>query len=363
MYFRIFDCWRFAAALLVMTYHFLYFAPGAAAYTETEYLHRLLPLLDMFFMISGFVIMARYHDKVGSLPAYAGFLRRRIARLYPLHLLTLGFFVCVALAGSAGLVTLAQPERWRYSDIPLQLLGIHAWGTTSELAFNYPSWSVSAEIFCYLLFPLVPFIARRIGARGLALVLLAYVACLEGLSRAGAFPSGHWTDADTLGAYRALADFLAGGLAALLVSRRAINVTSHAPGLLSLALAIGCMLTQTDVYATLVFLFGAILLIGLSESARPNSTRVLDPIMPLTRVSFGIYLWHPVMETLFLSILWKRVVAPTGWIDFHVYLLLPMLASVLVAYAWQYSLEERFAGFLAGTPRAKRAAPGRLVKA
>lgn len=362
MYFRIFDCWRFAAALLVMLYHFLYFAPGAAAYTQTGYLHRLLPLLDMFFMISGFVIMSRYHDRVGTLADYLGFVRRRVARLYPLHLLTLGFFVCVALAGSAGLISLSLPERWDYNAIPLQLLGIHAWGTTDALAFNYPSWSVSAEIFCYLLFPLAPFLVRRAGATGLGVVLLLYVAGLEALSRAGTFPSGHWTDADTLGAYRALADFLAGSLAALLVSRRVLDVTSHAPGLLSLALALGCMLGQADVYATLFFLFGAIVLIGLSESARPQSTGFLDPIMPLMRVSFAVYLLHPVMETIFLSLLWKRVIAPSGLVSFHAYLVVPMLASVAIACLWQYRLEPWFARFLAGAKPPRSAAKG-LVKA
>ena len=362
MYFRIFDCWRFAAAILVMLYHFLYFAPGAAAYTETGFLHRLLPLLDMFFMMSGFVIMGRYHDRVASLSDYAGFLRRRIARLYPLHLVTLGFFVCVALIGSAGFVSLTDTPRWNYADLPLQLLGIHAWGTTDALSFNYPSWSVSAEIFCYLLFPLVPFLVRRTGASGLALVLLLYVALLEVLSLKGVFPSGHWTGADTMGAYRALADFLAGSLAALLVSRRVLDVTSHAPGLLALGLAVGAMLAEIDVHATLVLLFAAIVLVGLSESARPHSTRFLDPIMPVMRLSFAIYLLHPVMETLFLSLVWKRVVAQTGWVPFHAFLAVPMLASVLLAYVWQYRLEGWLAGFLAGGRR-RQGSNGRLAKA
>ncbi len=362
MHFRIFDCWRFAAALLVMTYHFLFFAPGQAAYTETDLLFRLLPLLDMFFMISGFVIMSRYGDRINTLPAYATFLRRRIARLYPLHLLTLAFFVGVALIGRAGFVHLQLPERWDLHAVPLHLLAIHAWGTTNALSFNYPSWSVSAEIFCYLLFPLVPFVVRRAGALGLTLTLAAYVVALEIASRAGFFPSGHWTTADTYGAYRALADFMAGGLASLLVTRRALNVTSHAPGLVSLGLAVACMVWQIDVHATLLFLFGAILLIGLSESARPDSTRALAPAMKLTCVSFGIYLWHPVMETLFLSILWKRVIEPTGWIGFHAYLVLPILASILVALLWHYTLDGRIAALLAGTHR--RTAPAaRLANA
>ena len=59
MHFRVFDCWRLTAAMLIMAYHFLFFAPYGVE-TGPRILHRLLPLLDMFFMISGFLIASRY---------------------------------------------------------------------------------------------------------------------------------------------------------------------------------------------------------------------------------------------------------------------------------------------------------------
>src|SRR5580704_8049801 len=36
-------------------------------------------------------------------------------------------------------------------------------GVTDRLTFNYPSWSVSAEFFVYLLFPVFLFVIRRFG--------------------------------------------------------------------------------------------------------------------------------------------------------------------------------------------------------
>ncbi|WP_062208805.1 acyltransferase [Aureimonas sp. AU12] len=361
MYFRIFDCWRFTAAMLVMTYHFLYFAPGQGAVAGTAVLHRLLPLLDMFFMISGFFIASRYHDKIHSIGEYATFLRRRIARLYPLHLITLAFFVGVALIGSTGLVHLSETQRWDFAVLPLQLLAVHAWGTTDALAFNYPSWSVSAEIFCYLLFPLILVVARDSGLRGLVLLLAVWVGALELLSRRGVFPSGHWTDADTLGAYRAFADFLAGSIAALLVGRRVLAVRSHLPGLGFLALAVAAMLGEFSPYVSLVLLFLAILFVGLSETARPRSTAVLAPLMPLTRLSFGIYLWHPVMETIFLSLLWKRVIEPTGTVSFYLVWLLPMAASIAAAFLSERFLEGRIARVLAGPSPAAKPKPAAVL--
>lgn len=348
MYFRIFDCWRLAAALLVMTYHFLFFAPEGDALAATDFIHRLLPLLDMFFMISGFLIMTLYADRLRTLADYGRFLRRRLARLYPLHVLTLLFFVAIALAGAGGLVALGDPSRWRLEDAPFHLLAVHAWGTTDRLAFNYPSWSVSAEIFCYLLFPVVVVVARRGGLRGLLALLLAWVAVLEVLSHRGVFPSGHWTDADTLGAYRAFADFTAGAVAARLVADRVLPVRSHLPGLLALALALATMLAQGPIHLTLALLFAAILLVGLSETARPESTAALAPLMVLTRVSFGIYILHSIPEMVFLNIGWRRVLEPTGAVDFYVWLLVPMLATVALALLSFRFVEGRLGRLLSG---------------
>ncbi|WP_244493742.1 acyltransferase [Aureimonas sp. AU4] len=348
IHYRIFDCWRFAAALLVMAYHYLFFAPGTDAPAATDFLHRLLPLLDMFFMISGFLIMTLYAGRMNTVGDYGRFLRRRLARLYPLHVLTLLFFAAVAAAGAGGILSLHDPQRWTFRDVPLHLLAIHAWGTTDHLSFNYPSWSVSAEIFCYLLFPVVVVVARLGGTRALIALLLAWVALLEVLSRAGVFPSGHWTNADTLGAYRAFADFTAGAVAACLVARRAFPVRSHLPGLLSLALALAMMIAQGPVYPILALLFLAILLVGLSETARPRSTAVLAPLMVLTRVSFGIYILHSIPEIVFLSFGWRRVLEPAGSVGFYTWLLVPMLATIGLALLSHRFVEGRLGRLLSG---------------
>lgn len=332
MHYRIFDCWRFSAAILVMLYHFMFFAPGTDAETGPVFMYRFLPMLDAFFMVSGFVIAARYAERMNTMGDYRRFLRRRLARVYPLHLATLAFFAGLGLAGPLGLMTFQNPSRWAFSDLPLHVAMIHAWGLTDHLGFNYPSWSVSAEFFCYLLFPVVVLIWRGAGLSGLCLLLFGWIAVLEAWSAQGVFPSGHWTDANTFGAYRAFADFVAGGLAAALVARRALPVRSHGPGLLALAAAFAVMASHQFVYLTLGLMFVAILMTGLSESARPRSTELLEPVMGLLRLSFGIYLLHPVAEALFLSVLWNRVLGPMNVVGFYTYLAVPMLATVALAW-------------------------------
>ncbi|MEF2072124.1 acyltransferase family protein [Consotaella aegiceratis] len=351
MYFRIFDCWRLTAAMLVMSYHFLFYAP-AGGEAGIAFLHRLLPLLDMFFMISGFFITTLYRHRLKGPGDYLTFLRKRVARLYPLHLLTLSFFVAIAVGMVITGFSSGEPRRWDLALLPFHLLAVHAWGTTDYLAFNYVSWSVSAEFFCYILFPLIVVLVQRKGLGALAAFSALWIAGLEIASAAGVFPHGHWTTADNLGAYRAFADFQIGAMVAILVERRVFDIRSHWPGLAFLGVAGAAMILEWNVYLVLAGFAGAMLCTALAETARPHSTDWLGFLMPITRVSFGIYLWHPVMEMLFLGLLWKHVLAPAGFTGFYVFWLLPMLATIAVALASERFFERRVARWLSGgTPR------------
>nr|WP_281354586.1 acyltransferase [Aurantimonas aggregata] len=355
-----FDCWRLVAAILIMAYHFLFAAPyGAEA--GTEFLHRLLPLLDMFFMISGFFITTRYGGELRDVADYRGFLRRRIARLYPLHVIVTLFFVAVALLA---MIAGADNYPWRQEleAMPLHLLAIHALGTTDHLALNFVSWSVSAEIFCYAAFPLIIVAMRWKGLPGLGLLTLGWIAALEMASQWGVFPSGHWTTADTMGAYRAFADFCIGACIAGVVARRALDIRSHLPGLALLAGALAAMIWQLPTYLVLALLAFSLSATALAETARPNSTAALRFAMPVTRVSFGIYLWHPVMEFLFLTVIWTRWLEPAGIVDFYVFWLLPMAATLAVAMLSDRYLEKRFGALIAG-PRPRPACEARLASA
>lgn len=360
MHFRVFDCWRLTAAMLIMAYHFLFFAPyGVEA--GTQFLHRLLPLLDMFFMISGFLIASRYATRIASVADYANFMRRRIARLYPLHFLTTMFFAAVALVA---LVVGSAHHPWArdLAALPLHLLALHGLGTTDELALNYPSWSVSAEFFAYALFPVILLAFRWKGLAGLFALLAVWVGGLEYASSRGVFPSGHWTGADTMGAYRAFADFIAGSAIAVVVGRRMISITAHWPGIVLSVAAVAAMILQAPPYPTLLLLALALTATALAETARPDSTAMLAPLMPVTRVSFGIYLLHPVMEFVFLTVIWQRVLEPLGIIDFYVYWTLPMVATVAVAMLSDRFVERRFGGWIAG-PRRPEGKQARMASA
>lgn len=134
--------------------------------------------VSFFFVLSGFVLTwsARSYDRA---PA---FWRRRIARIYPVHLVTvaLAFLLAITLERSA------QPTP---KQAVANVLLLHSWWRPWWQTLNPVSWSLACEAFFYASFPLLLLLLRRLGVRGsVALGGLSLVAVVV-LSRAD---SHHW---------------------------------------------------------------------------------------------------------------------------------------------------------------------------
>ena len=134
--------------------------------------------VDLFFILSGFILSHVYVRAwaEGRFP-YSSFLWARLARLYPVHLLTLGATIMLwGLGRWAG--ARFEAAAFDPAAIPQHLLLVHAWWATPTVQWNFPSWSISAEWFAYLSFPMFAYAAWRLRARprlavGLALALIA----------------------------------------------------------------------------------------------------------------------------------------------------------------------------------------------
>ena len=179
---------RFFAAIWVVMFHYWphLAATGTPALVAKGYLG-----VECFFVLSGFILCHVY------LPAFeAGrfkfgdFIWARIARIYPLHIATL---VAVGLMAGAALATGApvDPNVISLPALPANLAMVQAWGLSPVAGWNHPSWSISAEWFAYLTFPVfaVATIALRrwpgvAVAGALALLAVLYV----GFERISGFP-------------------------------------------------------------------------------------------------------------------------------------------------------------------------------
>jgi peptidoglycan/LPS O-acetylase OafA/YrhL len=360
IHYRILECWRLTAALLVMVWHYLRYAP-AEAEAASNILYKLLPLMEMFLMISGFLIMMRYADTLlTERGAWRRFILRRITRLYPLYLATLLFFVLIGLALNAGFGESHWPGRYDFATLPQNLLLVQAWGLTDNLTFNYVAWTLSAEWFCYLAFPLIVFVAMRWGMGGLAALTVATIILLELATARGIIPFDSWLLADTWGAYRAFADFCIGALVALAVRASPAVPARHGQSWFVMGLAVVAMQSDQNSYLILLLLAFSIYLAALAEAARPLGSSWLKPLAPLGKVSFGIYLIHPVVETIFFSVIWKTFPAVQA-MGFYVFWLIPITVSIAVALASDRYFEGPTAAWLNGifdprkAPRTARA--------
>ena len=108
--------------------------------------------MDVFFVLSGFILTYVYYHKFFINPLtlrdYWNFVVKRFAKIYPLHFIITLIFIPVAYIAK---YAFHQESLKIYPDTLLQnFLMIHSWGTTKDLSWNFPSWSISAEWFAYL---------------------------------------------------------------------------------------------------------------------------------------------------------------------------------------------------------------------
>lgn len=158
---------RFFLALGVVLFHFqLYWSlpPEAAGL-----LNRARLGVDVFFILSGF-ILAHVYLQGDHPPDYRRFLAARFARIYPAHL-----FILLAMLGlvlTAPLLGVGlEPGRFNLVHFVETLLLVQAWyPRETTVLWNGPSWSLSAEWFVYLAFPIYAWIGLRLRDRPWILV-------------------------------------------------------------------------------------------------------------------------------------------------------------------------------------------------
>lgn len=209
---------RGLAAIWVVVFHFQAMIAQFVDPGQTKILFKAYTMVDLFFIMSGFIICHVYQQSFQE-PYITGNFRKffvaRFARIYPLHFITL-IFLIILIAAAKGWNIVDDPKA-----IPTNLLLIHSFGIHKVFTWNIPSWSISAEWWAYMIFPLlIIFIhrAQRLAITVLWLfVVVAYLAIMFWLPRHDPFDPSiiipHNLDATfDFGYLRGLAGFVAGVL-------------------------------------------------------------------------------------------------------------------------------------------------------
>lgn len=150
---------RIVAALWVVVHHL-----SGEIFTFIPQLMFVKPIVDrgglgvdLFFILSGFILTYQYVGRLGrsfTLRNAAHFVKLRIARVYPVHFITLNLTVLLYLAGQMFGVGMNDSGVVRTFSAYIQnVFLVHAW-LNQPYSWNGVSWSVSAEWLAYLLFPI-----------------------------------------------------------------------------------------------------------------------------------------------------------------------------------------------------------------
>lgn len=297
------DALRFAASAGVVVFHYSAFARPAET-SPGSLIASFHLFVDLFFLISGFVIASVYAGRVGTTDQVVRFLRARIARLAPLHWATLGFFIAVAGIKTAIGWPIDPSIDW--SCVAPNALGLHSLGTCSDLSFNAPSWSISAELAMYLALPLLIALPRW----GLACAFFTSIAALTAaVLMFDLIPWSDWTFAG--GAARALPAFTLGVMLSksgdllrrVPMASTLTWVSLSAFGLLAFVGASSSVLLAT-IYAVGVF--------AMAADMQGRSSRVALAVAPLGQLTYSVYMLHMPLALVVISVGGAKILGLDG---------------------------------------------------
>ena len=270
--------------------------------------------VDLFFMLSGFVLTWNYIDRMGesfSIKATLHFLWLRLARVWPVYVVTLHLALAWTIfTHYAGHLPSPVADQLSAVSYARQMLLVQLWFQPffDGSSWDGPAWSISAEWLAYLLFGVLILgvfrISRATRVRGL--LWLAMAACLPPalllLATGHFYTPWSWLP-------RIVMQFTAGALACAAVRKMELSETGRRrAGDLSLALFVGIIgilyfldahpipqVSDSSGLVDVLFVpLVASLAVGIGSLPRLLSTRVM---VYGGYISFSLYMVHELVHT------------------------------------------------------------------
>lgn len=261
--------------------------------------------VDLFFVLSGFLITSILYDAKGTPGFFRNFYMRRVLRIFPLYygVLAVTFLLLPRFVTPAGgYADLCRHQAWLWTYLPNWYLVKHPGDYWLPCGFN-PFWSLAIEEQFYLVWPLLVFCAGR-----KALVRFAVLAVLVSLFvRLALTYYGFKYQAAYVLTLARLDGFAAGAAVALVQRGEAgtLRLVRWAwPVLVGSCVALAGMAiqergllrwhdrpVQAIGYTLLALLFAAVLALVVTGQMGQTVLR-LWPLRTLGKYSYGLYVLH-----------------------------------------------------------------------
>ncbi len=286
--------------------------------------------VDLFFILSGFILSHVHHSQFESLDTrqIIRFLWTRLARIYPLHLFTLVLYLSIPIL----LLLFSQQkvitDRYSLEAFFANVFLVHAWGLFDRLTWNGPSWSISAEWFVYLLFPLICLAIKRV--RGFVPLLLGSFAPLVIMvlildSRDTAAPLNAFSD---FALVRAACEFLAGCFLYNLYRCQPLRRDmADGIGLSAVVVLVAVLVLAAD-SLVVPALFAIMILVLANQESRLSRLLSHKSLRFLGEISYSTYMIHYFLIDVFKLL--AREEGPMSPQGLVIYLAALLVASIIL---------------------------------
>lgn len=296
---------RGIAALFVALFHF-----NLDSHFNIEFVKNSWLMVDFFFVLSGFVISLNYLKRITNIGSLFLFQKKRFLRLYPLHILMLLVFLGIEISKyivEVNFNIFANNRAFSGNDLSSFVANVFLlqnW-MYSQLTWNYPSWSISAEFYTYAIFAFTVLLSKNSYFKVVVVSILVIV-----IAGVILFNKGMGIPEST-GPIRCLYSFFIGVLTYIvfyyfnLYGKLTGSLTSIFFIVSSVVLVIqwGSSAGEYTVFIPIIFSLTILSLVATKETTIVNQVLANRFLVYLGTISYGIYMIHYAVWWFFIQTL------------------------------------------------------------
>ncbi|MFT4940005.1 MAG: peptidoglycan/LPS O-acetylase OafA/YrhL [Paraglaciecola sp.] len=328
--------YRGIAALWVVAFHLTEHIQHYVPLWVAQFLQQGYLAVDFFFVLSGFVIALNYFERLANNFSKAqlfDFMVKRIARIYPLHLLIWLAYLSIPLAYLIMDKDFSSVNRYDFEGYILGLVLLNNWGFLEGLVWNVPAWSISTEFGAYLLFPflVLGFRLKKVWFVAFAAIIICCLSVFA-LYDHLAIPSIGENIAK-VGLWRCLLEFTMGTAIYLFYRQCSAIIEVWSGWIISFGvffLLITVFFTDLADYIYAPLGMAAILIGSLNRQAA-DSIFARGVLKWLGDISYSVYLSHYFIKDWMKLTLLDEGVTPLWWIGLYFFVTL-LVSHLLFKY-------------------------------